>query len=108
MSDDPVHNHPDMAWQPIDTARKDGSAILVWDGKHQSIVHWSYSFRRGIDHWRKSLGNEYKGQPIEDVGNWCAMADGIHASDGSTYNELLYVENPTHWTPLPPPPNSKE
>lgn len=29
-----------MTWQPINTAPKDGTEILIWDGKHIDIGHW--------------------------------------------------------------------
>lgn len=27
-------------WQPIKTAPKDGSDILLWDGNAQAVAHW--------------------------------------------------------------------
>ena len=65
-------------WQPIETAPRDGTAILVWPGVlftemtyfHTSVVRWH--------DWKEA---------------W------IEAS-GEEYNTFY----PTHWMPLPPPP----
>jgi hypothetical protein len=65
---------PAQAWQPIDTAPTDGSAILVSEGRFCFCVEWNLEF------------------------NWWAVDDnklGPFRLRGSA---------PTHWMPLPPPP----
>jgi len=68
-------------WQPIDTAPKDGTSVLlygIWSGEvhgsanEYSILQASFSFKNWLVE-----GGEY----------YCA-----------------YVINPTHWMPLPAPP----
>jgi len=71
-------------WQPIETAPKDGTSVLlygIWSGEvhghdnEYSILQASFSFK----YWLVE-GGEY----------YCA-----------------YVLNPTHWMPLPAPPKKE-
>lgn len=76
-----------MEWQPIETAPRDGTNILIYvpraaEAGDMATVHWH--------------------------------ARGWHASDGawvSTYGEVghdeWYASDPTHWMPLPPPPGER-
>ena len=70
-----------MDWQPIETAPRDGRTVLLAepvDGKvFTTPGHW-----------------------LEDYGGW--WEHGSHPTD---YVDLP-VENPTHWMPLPPPPEA--
>jgi hypothetical protein len=59
-----------MEWQPIDTAPKDGTEVLLTDGKYKRTGYWA---RR--------------------VGVWSIDA-------------IVALEPPTHWMPLPEPPES--
>ena len=74
------------AWQPIETAPKDGTRILAWayregwqqDGPAQVVSAWH-------------------------SGRWCIM--------GATGRDRHWPDvkdscNPTHWMPLPPPPRN--
>lgn len=84
-----------MQWQPIKTAPKDGTRILLF---------WP-SFDRWIDvgWWKKNLR-------LVEIGE----IDGIPVSAGYFSNstewddyEMAKVGNePTHWMPLPDPPGS--
>ena len=79
----PVYTHPSpqegMArWQPIETAPKDGQAILVTDGSYRYCVEWSEEF----DWWT--------------------------VDDNKLGPFRLRGSAPTHWMPLPPPPASAE
>lgn len=63
-------------WQPIETAPKDGTAILVCEGENIGVVLWrQQAFTNG---------------EME----WCAQ----DCCDGVT------IYKPTHWMPLPKPP----
>ena len=63
-----------MKWQPIKTAPKDGTPILVWDGYNITSAKWEVDY----DWWEI-----------------CVPSDG--------YVDSNCIE-PTHWQPLPPPP----
>lgn len=65
-------------WQPIETAPKDGTEILVW-GKSGS---WGPSYYVAL--WD---------------GAWKAMIGGWQV-----YDDSQIEEDPTHWTLLPDPP----
>ena len=72
-------------WQPIETAPKDGEEvnILLFGGVLDSAE----------DYWPDFIG------PV--VAYWdCGM--WVIAPTGS---EKIMVNNPTHWMPLPEPPN---
>lgn len=65
-----------MEWQPIDTAPKDGTELLVYcDVRYPEYYHAQYSY--GI--WRL-----------------------VHVGDYASGSEL--EDEPTHWMPLPPAP----
>jgi hypothetical protein len=63
-----------MTWQPIDTAPKDGTAILIHPAAGEMrVVHWRI-----------------------DRGYW-----STDSWDDGGYDADMH---PTHWMPLPPPP----
>lgn len=64
-----------MMWQPIETAPKDGSAILAWGA--------------GLGHLIAAFDREY-GWGYR----WCML-------DGQNYS---FASSLTHWLPLPAPP----
>jgi hypothetical protein len=96
-------------WADINTAPKDETNILVWDGHHISIAHWSYSFRSddgGVREWAKDIDpNEY-GMPLVDVGVWWGVTNGEIAESGID-RDLVAIDAPTHWMPLPQPPHTR-
>ena len=72
-----------MEWMPIESAPKDGSAIVlsngggVWVGKYKPVYHTGFV---PSDPWFSiMLTHSYMG---------------------------VAPNNPTHWQPLPPPPNA--
>ena len=81
-----------MDWQPIETAPKDGTWMLVacrWirDPEEEGLGDWCRIVRWAAD-------ERYKGFP------WATMdPEGI--AFGGTIKEGV----PTHWMPLPEPPN---
>lgn len=71
-----------MDWQPIETAPKDGTYILLGGCKHGPAVRIGYWGPGRYDHRRR----EYER-------GW---------ADGPAYGF-----NPTHWMPLPPAPTNR-
>lgn len=63
-----------MDWQPIETAPKDGTNILVCAEDVMSTVKWDDFFKE-----------------------WALVVSGSQSEDDEFYG-------PTHWMPLPPPP----
>lgn len=68
-------------WQPIETAPKDGQAIILWPYDHYSI---------------------WDGASIGEV------VCGFYSKDDDEWNnpEERRKFNPTHWMPLPSPPET--
>ncbi len=65
-------------WQPIETAPKDGSMFLIWDGRSYGFASWWHDEKM---HWLKQETRQGYRHP-ED-------------------------QEPTHWMPLPPPPTQE-
>jgi hypothetical protein len=70
-----------MSWQPIETAPKNGTVILVY---------------RNLD-GRQQMGTAYWGAPFSASG-WITK--------GTAGNTDMGLLAPTHWMPLPAPPPS--
>ena len=77
-----------MEWQPIETAPKDGTAVLLW----------------GL--WAGEINGPDE-TPRVDIGQF---TDGRSDYAGNDWWQLLTGDayacwmQPTHWMPLPPPP----
>lgn len=78
-------------WQPIATAPKDGTYVMLW-GKWEDEAHgfgpWPAYWDRGDEEWLSSV------TPQEHLGA------GVF--------KCLYIQEPTHWMPLPQPPQESE
>lgn len=61
-------------WMPIETAPKDGTPILVWNGDYLSMSFWNKTYKQWPD--------------LTDQGS----------------EENAFDDAPTHWMPLPEPP----
>lgn len=74
-------------WQPIETAPKDGTTVLIFGDGETSIAF--FEVRVGI-------------------GDWRCLGFGIMAceDDGCVFSRppSLFHPNPTHWAPLPESP----
>lgn len=75
-----------MEWQPIDTAPKDGTKVLISDGRYVIDAYWDDN---------ASLEQCERG-PAWQVFN----------CDGDCWYSVA-VTDPTHWMPLPEPPNKE-
>lgn len=76
-----------MTWQPIETAPRDGTWVLVYEPRE-------YEPRVHVAHWGTP---EWHGGPS----TWVTMALGPNPD---TYN----ADDASHWMPLPPPPSDAE
>lgn len=83
------------AWQPIETAPRDGREILGTDG-HVTRVCYPKLFPRPIG---EGGGPDCASQPGD---RWEYFRDDEHAPGHSWSIE------PTHWMPLPAPPEQGE
>jgi hypothetical protein len=72
-----------MTWQPIETAPKDGTWVLLTGGDID--YGWDGGFK-----------------PSVVSGQWADTRWQFAWYDSGYYGEY---ENPTHWMPLPPPPS---
>jgi hypothetical protein len=73
-----------MEWQTIETAPKDGTRILLFDGADMYVAAW-----------------EDSSMSINETKNW------VYAVVSTDWNYYEVVYNPTHWMPLPEFPISK-
>jgi hypothetical protein len=82
-------------WQPIETAPKDGSSFLALCGGHVEKIAWFNGWDSGVVTSRAGpcWGIAYAEGYILDEG-W----------DEGTGCYLTPIEPPTHWQPLPAPP----
>jgi len=78
-------------WQPIDSAPRDGTRLLLAEGRLFSAGSWC-SFMGGEPRW-------WTDNPVA-----FAEPDEQHANYDFAFDE--YVKHPTHWMPLPTPPES--
>lgn len=79
-----------MEWQPIETAPRDGSWILLFFPEIDVAIGGCYASGSDYDFG----GNEF------EYFTWFTDCDFVIV-DPST-------SNPTHWMPLPPPPPQQE
>ena len=76
-------------WQPIETAPKDGSKILIYDGDDIYAAWWEPKFHLGVSE---------NAEEFTYLGAW---TDDAVAS--FNYEETFEYQ-PTHWMPLPAEP----
>ena len=81
-------------WQPIETAPKDGTEILLARGDRVSSGAW-YEWEETCSEYHASTG-VYLGQSIQGGGAMWMSQDGGFTDE----------EPPTHWMPLPSAPVS--
>jgi hypothetical protein len=81
-----------MAWRTIDSAPKDGTRILICGGEYQdaseTCPEWRSLGRSELVHWHDGMESGWRGEQTE------------------TYDEF-YWYRPTHWLPLPNPPEKE-
>lgn len=98
-----------MNWQPIETAPKDGTIVLIarrfdsdpdFEGCEGGVVAAGF--------WMKGYGDgpDYMGH---DDG-WTDLQFGGEFQPGRSFGNPEYMSkgtNPTHWMPLPDPPEAE-
>lgn len=73
---------PQLDWQPIETAPKDGTHLLVCDASRAYTAFWGF------------------GQNPPTVGHYFAQGWHLSVNHDGEHSEIT----PTHWMPLPSPP----
>lgn len=87
-----------MDWQPIETAPKDGTEILLWSGVEDrskdgpTIGHWATDEECAV--YVGDCGGECRCPEYDHNDPWWLSWDGGFTAE----------HPPTHWMPLPPPP----
>jgi hypothetical protein len=79
-----------MDWQPIETAPKDGTIVLLWAATEDQ---WD-DYDCGDEPLRRGA----------QVGRASTMQPGLWWMTGGVLKEL---HSPTHWMPLPTPPRTE-
>ena len=84
-------------WQPIESAPKDGTRILVvWPGDTIGVAWWKTNPR---------LDREMDAKEAEAVAAFGWQASYFSDSDEmDDYDTSIPSAQPTHWMPLPAPP----
>jgi hypothetical protein len=83
-------------WQPIETAPKDGTAVLVWDAYEGALtVGWQVAKYLAKD--GHSVGRMTTDLYNSGLMGWVRAAPDL----AGFYFKLM---NPTHWMPLPDSP----
>jgi hypothetical protein len=81
-------------WQPIETAPRDGTAILIYQPDYE--VGGERECERANFHWRDGQAGVWYDDHRYAIGYWRPW--------GGWGNRNNAHVNPTHWMPLPPVP----
>ncbi len=86
----PTARQPLPTWQPIETAPKDGTDVMLSNGKSVSVGSWLH--QEPVIRERRDLDGRYIDQDeFDGFEGWVDWGGGMQPA-------------PTHWMPLPPPP----
>lgn len=80
-------------WEPIESAPKDGTAIMLTNGKDVAEGHW-YFEEGGTTEYRDLDGRYIDQKDNDGYNDWLDWDGGMQPA-------------PTHWMPLPKPPETK-
>ena len=85
-----------MNWKTIDTAPRDATAVLVmrniWPGTESGRAEECNGHNTYVAQWWSKEG-------IDGMGRWICYMDAIEDPECPI--------DPTHWMPLPPPPDAE-
>ena len=73
-------------WQPIESAPRDGTHILLWERYNDYPCVGYFSHRRNM---------------------WFADTEHYDTSGDATVTDTLWQSHISHWMPLPPPPEGE-
>ena len=83
-------------WQPIETAPKDGTPVLLWANREE----WEHTgFCRVTGYWDGYGWAVYGASGTEPVAGQGRSTGDVHRADQCS---------PTHWMPLPDGPTNQE
>jgi hypothetical protein len=91
-----LHAGADPTWQPIETAPRDGTWVLLTGGECESNEESDNRGRVVTAQWTTEYKSNAGDRLIADFGRW-----EFAYYDSGVYGEY---ENPTFWQPLPSPP----
>jgi len=99
VADAVLQAHEARRWKPIESAPKDGTPIILRRGERVTPGQWVAASESGEQHFW-DLEGRYQGSEI--VGR---THDAYWMSDDGGFTA---DEPPTHWTPIPEPPQEVE
>lgn len=95
----PLYSNPQPAWQPIETAPKDGEKVIIW------YTNQCGNGRTVFARWLTA--EQASENDADDIGLECGWYECIDNWD--EYTEVaIYNGEPTHWMPMPEAPKDVE